>query len=332
MEAATRSTSVSQALAWLQSDEVVMEDGAVLSWSNPNHDGYAYPEIAGYLLNLLAQQPDSSPEIRRRIASRIARDVSPEGGVGRRGIRYVFDTGMVLTGLMAERKVAGELPDPDLPQRLFEFIATEIKARRAATAPTMGSGAHWSTTYGCHLLKMAQSISAYGDAFGDERAPALVNQLVADLTPLAEDGRFRIHDHEDYSYLHSHCYALEGLAVIEAASPRGWLWPIIRRGALWLGRIQDESGGVRAHNNGFAAWGELRGDATAQAVRIWSLVDRNAFAGEISAATAFLQGLQTECGGYRYSPNSRDVNTWVTLFTTQALMWASEGGNARCVV
>ncbi len=239
---------------------------------------------------------------------------------------------MVLTGLMAERKVAGELPDPNLPARLFEFIATEIKARRAATAPTMGSGAHWSTTYGCHLLKMAQSITAYGDAFGDERAPALVNQLVADLTPLADNGRFRIHDHEDYSYLHSHCYALEGLSVIEAASPRGWLMPIIRRGALWLGKIQDESGGVRAHNNGFASWGELRGDATAQAIRIWSLVDRTAFAGEISAALAFLEGLRTESGGYRYSPNSRDVNTWVTIFATQALMWATEGGNARCVV
>jgi hypothetical protein len=239
---------------------------------------------------------------------------------------------MVLTGLLAQRKVAGELPDPTLPHRLFEFLATEIRAKRAASEPTSGSGAHWSTSYGCHLLKVAQAITSYADEFGDPRAPALVNQLVADLTPLCEEGRFRIHDQEDYSYLHSHCYGLEGLSVVEAASPRGWIGPIIRRGALWLSRIQDESGGIRAAHNGFAAWGELRGDATAQAIRIWSLLDRTAFAKEISAAAAFLEGLRTDKGGYRYSPNSRDVNTWVTIFTSQALTWAAEGGSARCIV
>jgi hypothetical protein len=332
MIAGTWGTRISEAKTWLQSPEVVQEDGAVLSWANPEHAGYAYPEIAGLLLNLLAQDRDSDPEIRRRIATRIAKDVSPEGGVGRSGIRYVFDTAMVLSGLLAEKKVSGSLPDPELPSRLFDFIATEIRARRAASTPTSGSGARWSTSYGCHLLKTALAITAYADQYADPRCQVLVNQLVADLTPLFEDGWFRIHADEDYAYLHSNCYALEGLLAMEAYSPRGWLGPIIRRGALWLGRIQDESGGIRSGNNGYSAWGELRGDATAQAIRIWSLVDRSSFAREISAGVAFLEGLRDDEGGYRYSPNSRDVNAWVTIFTSQALAWATEGGDARCIV
>jgi hypothetical protein len=317
---------------WLQQLDVVTGDGAVLSWANPAHPGYSYPEIAGLLLNLLAQDPESDAEVRWRVATRLSRDVSQDGGVGRGGIRYVFDTAMVLSGLIAQRRVAGDLPDPSLPARLFDFIATELRARRAATSPTSGSGAHWSTSYGCHLLKTALAITAYRDDYGDPRAAPLVDQLVSDLTPLYEDGRFRIHEADEYSYLHSNCYALEGLLAIEAASPRGWIRPIIRRGAVWLSRIQDECGGIRAGHNGYAPYGELRGDATAQAVRVWSLVDRTAFAPEISAALAFLDELQVEGAGVRYSPNSGDVNTWVTIFSSQALAWSREGGDPRCIV
>ncbi len=332
MEAAAIDACIVEARRWLQGRDVVVEDGSVLSWANPNHPGYPYPEIAGLLLKLLAQDPDSDGEVRMRIATRLGRDVRADGGIGRSGIRYVFDTAMVLSGLIAQLRVAGTLPDPSLPPRLFEFIVGEIRARRAASTPTSGSGAHWSTSYGCHLLKTALAITDYGEEFGDARCATLIDQLVADLTPLFEEGRFRIHEHDDYTYLHSNCYALEGLLAIEAASSRGWLWPVIRRGALWLARAQDECGGIRAGHNGFAPCGDLRGDATAQAIRIWTLVDRNAFAREIAAAVDFLDGLRADGGGYRYSPNSQDVNTWVTIFATQAQSWAAKGGNARWIV
>lgn len=332
MKSFTQGGSIPDARSWLRSPQIVTADGSVLSWANPDHPGYPYPEIAGLLLNLLAQDPQSDPEIRQRVAIRLGQDTSPEGGLGRSGIRYVFDTAMALSGLIAQRRAAGSLPDPTLPSRLFEFIAQELRARRAATRPTSGTGAHWSTSYGCHLLKTSLAILAYQEMYGDPRATALIDQLVMDLTPLFEDGRFRIHAHEDYTYLHSNCYALEGLLAIEAVAPRGWLWPIIRRGALWLARIQDECGGIRAGHNGFAASGELRGDATAQAMRIWSLVDRNAFAGEIVAARAFLESLRVEGAGFRYSPNSEDVNAWVTIFATQAYAWAEDGGDPRWTV
>jgi hypothetical protein len=323
---------IQAARSWLQSPEIVTADGSVLSWANARHAGYPYPEIGGLLLNLLAQDPSSDPDTRNRIAVRLGQDTSPTGGVGRSGIRYVFDTAMALSGLIAQRRAVGSLPDPTLPCRLFEFIAQELRAKRAATSPTAGTGAHWSTSYGCHLLKTSLAIIAYREMYGDPRATAMIDQIVRDFTPLFEDGRFRIHEDDDYTYLHSNCYALEGLLAIEAGVARGWLGPTIRRGALWLSKIQDECGGIRAGHNGYAAMGELRGDATAQAIRIWCLVDRSAFAREITAARAFLESLRVEGAGFRYSPNSEDVNAWVTIFASQAYTFAEEGGDARCIV
>ena len=40
--------------AWLRSPDVITVDGAVMSWVNPAHPGYSYPEIAGYMLSDLA--------------------------------------------------------------------------------------------------------------------------------------------------------------------------------------------------------------------------------------------------------------------------------------
>jgi len=63
-----------QILGWLVSPSVVSSDGRVFSWSNPRHPGYPYPEIAGYLLSLLALEGDSTLDIRDRIARRLVGD------------------------------------------------------------------------------------------------------------------------------------------------------------------------------------------------------------------------------------------------------------------
>lgn len=43
-------------LDWLAGPEVVRDDGAVVSWHNPAHPGYPYPEAAGLVLSVLALQ------------------------------------------------------------------------------------------------------------------------------------------------------------------------------------------------------------------------------------------------------------------------------------
>lgn len=315
-------------VAWLQSDQVVAADGGVRSWWNPDRPGYRYPEIAGLLLNLLTQR-NGHPGLRRSIAAGLAADTNSDGAIGRDGVGYTFDTAMSLSGLLREQAATGTLPDPDLPVRQYRSLRAGLRARRA-TAPATPPAGHWSTTYGCHLLKTTLALTAFSRATGED-VEDLVDQLISDLVPLAAGGRFRIHKDATVTYLHAHCYAIEGLLALSAAAP-GSVHAEIEAGAEWLARVQDPTGGLRAWHDGAAAAGDLRADATAQAVRIWSLVDREAFNEPISAATKFLTQLLAPGGGIRYGPDSQDVNSWATIFTVQALDWAERQGDPSCIV
>src|SRR5262249_7852760 len=154
----------------------------------------------------------------------------------------------------------------------------------------------------------------------DSRSLALARALAADLLALHAQGRFRIHHNSQESYLHASCYAVEGLLCLErtALAPVG---PLIRQCAVWLAGVRDFGGGCPAWHDGRSSYGPLRADVTAQAVRIWSCVDRARFRQPIRRALRFLVRLKTAEGGLAYEPGSGDVNTWATIFAVQAVLW-----------
>ena len=124
---------------------------------------------------------------------------------------------------------------------------------------------------------MAPALYAYHDREADPQCPVLVESLVEGLLPLYADGRFRIHFNSGESYVHAHCYAVEGLLCL---IQRGWtdLIPTARECAAWLAEIQDSGGGVPAWHDGSRPYGKCHADATAQAARIWLCVDHRSFA------------------------------------------------------
>lgn len=315
-------------IAWLQSKDVVQPDGGVLSWHNPDHPGYPYPEISGLLLSLLARCPAADHEVRQRIADHLGRDLTGRGVVSRWGADYVFDTAMVFGGLRAHREAGGSIGDAQLLARLGRSISTMLRRRKTAEGFTASDAGRWSTSYGCHLLKSALAITAFedSDAMTASAAQQLIDQLLADLLPLQTEGRFRIHAESNASYLHAHCYATEGLLCLERRGLTGHSAAILAS-AQWLGEIQQPSGGINAWHDGEVPSGDEHTDATAQAVRIWSLVDRERFAAEIGGGLRFLASVSTECGGLRYSPVSEDINTWATIFACQAVQWSSAPGD-----
>jgi hypothetical protein len=320
-----------QILEWLVSPSVVDHEGRVMSWSNPRHPGYPYPEISGYLLSLLALEGESTLDIRDRIARRLVSDVSPAGGVGRGGVDYVFDSAMALAGLIAHKSAGGALPDDRSIDRLFDFVTVNLTARRAGKGLSTADPNHWSVSYGCHLLKVVIALYAYDERRPTSTTSVLIDRLVSELTGLYDNGRFRTNASSLLTYLHSCCYAVEGLLVLQGRR-HGDHQELIRGSARWLAEIQTSEGGLRAFHDGRDSFGTLHTDATAQAIRIWSLVDATAYRDQIDRGLGFLTDMTTPVGGLRYEPGSDDVNTWASIFGLQAFRWANEGGDWEWMV
>jgi len=319
----------SEHLAWLTDGKVIRPDGAVMSWVNPTHPGYAYPEIAGYMLSYLAQHGRAAAELRNRVARHLTGDIKPSGAVGRNGTEYVFDSAMVLAGLVAHVRAGGLLPEADMLDRLHEFITSRLRRRAGIAGEAEAPATHWSASYGCHLLKAVISLTAYGEVGRTGSARRLAEVLLDDLLPLFDGARFHVNGLSDATYTHAHCYAIEGLLTLDGRGRRG-LRQYIERGAEWLADVQTADGGVPS---GYAAarLAPAHADCTAQAVRIWTCVDPERFATSISRGATFLNGLTLD-GGIRYRPGSDDINTWATIFGAQALDYAENGGRWEWII
>lgn len=320
----------SQMLRWLVGRYVIGSDGTVLSWFNPRHPGYPYPEIAGYLLRSLSEEGDLTLGLRDRVAIRLVADMSAAGGVGRGGTDFVFDSAIAMSGLIAHEAAGGTIPNSRVIDRLFDFVAENLAAHRAYRGQADALPDHWSVSYGCHLIKTVIALSEYNDLRPMSTTRSLIERLVSDLMPLYDAGRFRVNYVSPLTYLHAHCYAVEGLLVMHGRE-YGEFSNILEGSARWLADIQQPEGGLRAFHDGGEAFGTLHTDATAQAIRIWSLVDRAGFSEQIERGVAFLADMTAPSGGLRYEPGSDDINTWATIFGLQAVRFANEGGSWRWI-
>ncbi len=309
---------VERMLAWLTS-RATCPDGHVVSWVNPDHKGYPYPEAAGLLLSLLAVVEPRPSTAREAIATRLGAELQSRTAVGRDGVEYVFDSAMVLHGLHVHVKRGG-CDRPELVHartELYGFLVNCIHERaalgRGSIAPV-----RWSTTWGCHLLKLVLALDTHAGSDADTHIRALLDSLLQ----LFRGGRFVTHHGSEQTYVHASCYALEGLLRLQLRGDSS-AGALLDAGARWLTQIQLRDGSLPAWHDGVRGWGPNPADIVAQSVRLWSAIDRQRFAEPIARALAYLASLQTASGGLRYHRDSADVNTWSTTFATQAVLWAT---------
>lgn len=301
---------------WVASTEFNADDGHCLSWSNPAHRGYAYPEMSGLLLSFLCRSgdhPRRAEELHRALS--VGAD---EDGVRRGSMTYVFDTAMALRGLV-EYRDDDRLLEPPVPGWTAMLIRAVSTGRGTEPAEELSTHTRWSMSFGAHQAKIAHALAAaVRRGLPSTGIRASLDQLRDRSLALQDEcGRFRIHAASRMTYLHAHCYALEGLLVVGDHDPG--LATAIDLGVDWLARTQGVSGGWRAWHDGDEASGPERTDATAQAVRLMRLTDENRYRREIDAARAFLVRTQGHHPGLPYEPGSADLNAWSTLFTAQAL-------------
>ncbi|NVB40691.1 hypothetical protein G6O69_22825 [Pseudenhygromyxa sp. WMMC2535] len=319
MTAPSRRADPERALDWL-SALALRHGGALPSWQNPAHPGYAYPEAAGLALTALAQPRPRDPAV-EPMARWLLTQVDARGLVGRGGVAYVFDTAMALTGLLCARR-AGVALDPAALAPMLEAILAAIADRRACDDPQ--APPRWSTRWSCHQLKLAWSLIAWDEDIGDARvAPALA--ALSELAALEHDGRFALRPDDARSYVHASCYALEGsLALVRRGIDVATNRARLRRGADWLTSIQAEDGSLPCWIGEGSEVERRPSDVIAQALRIWAVVDPGRHAEPIARARAALARRQHPSGGLRYLEASDDVNSWCSAFASQALRWAED--------
>ncbi|MEM6991357.1 MAG: hypothetical protein AAF721_12685 [Myxococcota bacterium] len=324
-----------RALSWLCSASVVGPSGAVRSWHNPQHPGYDYPEAGGLLLSLLCDGAYAGAPPAGTIADRIAGDLARTAdadAIGRHGTRYLFDEAIVLAGLCrhARRRRGVEAG------KLDAWLRRCIERVHAGVACEPPRPERWSTLAGPHLLKLAITVGAWSDV--DEAARDGLAALLHGASLRALDGRIATGvDHDGPTYLHAHCYAVEGALRLAAgdllaAAPTRRARQLAMAGAAWLSRVQRPEGGLPAWHDGTHGHGVEPSDVAAQAIRIWALVDRAAFASEIDRAWYFLSRCAAPSGAVRYHAGSADENTWATIFAVQAAHLARHGGSATCLI
>jgi len=285
-------------LDWLSSQQRLGADGRVLSWSNEQHPGYAYDEATALLASLWAWRGDTRR--REALAGALEERLEERGWLGRDGISYVFDTALALP-LLAD------------PEPVARRVEEALRLRQACSQ--VDRPGWWSQSYGAHLLKCGFWLARVGRR-------AFAEQLAEDLIERCFDGeRFHIHEDSATTYLHSHCYALEGLLGL------GLRPDVVSAGAWWLAQQQDEDGALPGWFAQPSPWRPA--DVCAQALRLWTLVDREAFAEPIERATRRLAALQDPSGGIRYHDGSDDVNSWASIFALQALRWSSSPPSAE---
>lgn len=305
---------------WLFQGPPRLPSGAYLSWVSEDHTGFPYPEAAAVTVRTalwLHRTHKGAVDPLRLLPTLhfLSDSRNGDGIVTSRGPGYLFDTALVAAAL-------NEAARDGIPGRyglavppMLDACAALLKERRAISAP---APERWSTVFGPHLLKALALLRRF-----NEVPPALWEITSAAIPSLAQqqkpDGAFATSP-DGACYLHAHCYALEGLAMLSEQGFSGLEEPFAR-GMKFLKREQRPNGS-------FPRWAgeteETACDVTAQAGRLFLLPTKHSNRETAARAAGALDTCRGP-GGMHYLAGLKHQNTWCTAFTLQFRQGLSTG-------
>ncbi len=357
----------------------ILHSGIQNNSSDPTHNGainawfdlengtypYMYSEITGYGLSCFAylarQQPQQLAMLheRARIAHQWLKEIAlhNSGGVRTRkyyqnsatydqhfdfsaDTLYVFDTAMVLNGLMACFQVFNDHSFLDTAHILARFLCSSQKSNGSMYAyydaikqDWFDHTEKWSTQSGAYHAKALIGLSDYARVRNDGELYASLDKLVAySLNFQQPSGAFVSFKDRDHVELHPHSYTAEGLLYYAQARERTELLPTILKAVQWSMSHQSEDGGVPASVINGVPSQLQRMDVIAQTLRLSSALESLGYSVASPHKIDHLE--QRLCSAYHHSMNSggffysidgvlpnKHINAWVTFFALQALMY-----------
>ena len=285
-------------LQFTTSAGIFSDDRRVLSWVDPASSGYPYDECTALYARLyswLGRAQDAMA-----ISDVLDGILTTQGWLGRDNIGYAFDTALCIDSV-------------SVPEHAVRTVSEWLTSGKACTATTRVGW--WSQSYGAHLLKCLPPLARHGRR---HIAHAIADDLIEQCF---DHGRFRIHAGSRATYIHSHCYAMEGLLGL------GEYREVLLEAASWLAQQMRDDGSlpawVHTENDRYPS------DVVAQAVRLFAAIEPSRFQDEIALGLQRLAMLQDPAtGGIRYTARSSHINTWVSAFALQACEWAKTAPRA----
>ena len=311
-------------VTWLTHPDIQRTDGQILSWKNPVHPGFAYPEATALWLSWAAWRQEQQlvgPPVAAtmRAAAWLHTELETSSTIGRGGSRYLFDTGLGFHALVRAARVPGwPTPNPATLCKLSAGLDTFLDAD-CPIDPAPEGEPRWSERWSGHLVRSAALVLRAGLWLDHAPTKRRAHRIL--------DRSERIRG-ERPCYLHTLAYQAEGELLLSAIRPQQSVTPV-HEAARRLARLQRPDGLL-------PGWSDRPGtahcDTTAQAVRLWAALDPHRYAGHIQVALAALGRCQRPSGGLPYLPHSQDLNTWVALFADQALSWTRHGADPAALL
>lgn len=311
---------------WLV-NKIYDKSGGFYSWQRENDKGYLYSEITGYGIKLYMYLYSLFKDPKYLLMAKKSVDYLNSkmynGGISRSEICYVFDTSICLSGILS---YDAKSIDKNMIKFVYHNLLMREPIRFNGTIPVVDLN-HWSLSYGSHLLKCNIILKDLLGYTKDPKFGQLIDRICADNLKNFDNGHFHINSKSTDVYVHSHCYATEGLIYIN----RPEYSDIIKQSARWLADSQNSDGSLYNWYNSSRKQ-EKRTDITAQAIRIWLWADKEKFDSNIKKGFKFLKSLQSPEGGLYYSTVSSDINSWATIFAMNAVLWHDNGVDIKWLI
>jgi len=253
-----------------------------------------------------------------------------------------FDNGMILNGLMnlynLTKKRKYLLKAIELGDWLLTFktkkdgtFDPKYDTKRKKYVDTQE---RWSTQTGAFLVKNSIGLINLAEKTGEEKYIDTVRKMCDfSLTRQEENGRFVTNKRLNDTYMHPHCYAIEGLLVAGYYLDEKKYILACKKAADWTKKALLKGGRISKDFNSKAFLNDTATDSTSQSLRIWILLSHYGDF-ELPEETSlkiidFLISMQCKSddpranGGFYYAIINNKiilhVSTHATMFTLQTL-------------
>jgi len=198
------------------------------------------------------------------------------------------------------------------------------------------NGSKWSEQSGCFHAKAAIGLLNLFKVTGDERYKEAARKICDYALGFQEnDGRYVTDTKDKSTFVHAHCYTLEGLiAAFSIFKDKKYLDSLVM-GINWIIKNQMPNGGFPAYFIDGKFVDVESPDISSQVIRSYLLIKEFAAVGNVDVELAIKRILKFQCmedekeikGGFAvgkawFHPEDRHdkhINSWVTMFVIQTM-------------